>query len=499
MHSWMPSAYACPPQRSHPVAMPAQVRRDRLLGAERGRLLSKMQYPAGVWTTLGISLTLLLLGLYTRGHTRRWGSGSKAHDIPEHRWGSGSKAHSIPNKSQIHLSQTSATDNGQGMFLPLVDLLKTNTSTLSWCNASTASRIAHEATTMTARGLPALKVFVYDPQWHARACTSDNLFDDANRSIFRRIENGTIHHSAKYMTALWSRIRSESGSITRTSDAASATLFATFCLRISHASRFWLPHLTPSNAHRHVIFLGKSGYWAPRCGNYADERKAPIMLFNNDRALNCNRFFDPTSLPYLSRRWTAHQPWKAPTRPRDVLVSYVGAAHGGAARLRRALRQACIDSFNCSYLDPSGKGMKESLEANVVSLFERSVFCLQPEGDTAYRKSIVDALLAGCIPVFFAPSTTLHMSLLWQAWKENAYVLFAPAANETIPALKQLWEHNLSRVRHMQQTIAHHAGTLQYGLDLDSNQQDASSLLFTRLNIVIRKMDHFCTTASPSD
>ena len=42
-----------------------------------------MQYPAGVWLTLGISITLLLLGLYTRGHTRRWGSGSKAHTIPD--------------------------------------------------------------------------------------------------------------------------------------------------------------------------------------------------------------------------------------------------------------------------------------------------------------------------------------------------------------------------------------------------------------------------------
>jgi len=49
-------------------------------------VLSKMQqYPAGVWTTLGILLTLLLLGLYTRGHTRRWGSGSKAHTIPKHK------------------------------------------------------------------------------------------------------------------------------------------------------------------------------------------------------------------------------------------------------------------------------------------------------------------------------------------------------------------------------------------------------------------------------
>ena len=41
--------------------------------------------PAGFWITLGISLTLLLLGLCTREHARQSGSGSKAQKIPDHK------------------------------------------------------------------------------------------------------------------------------------------------------------------------------------------------------------------------------------------------------------------------------------------------------------------------------------------------------------------------------------------------------------------------------
>ena len=38
-------------------------------------------------------------------------------------------------------------------------------------------------------------------------------------------------------------------------------------------------------------------------------------------------------------------------------------------------------------------------------LFESSSFCLQPRGDTATRRSTFDAVVAGCIPVFFHPDS----------------------------------------------------------------------------------------------
>ncbi|CAI0453194.1 unnamed protein product [Linum tenue] len=40
-----------------------------------------------------------------------------------------------------------------------------------------------------------------------------------------------------------------------------------------------------------------------------------------------------------------------------------------------------------------------------MTVFENSVFCLQPPGDSYTRRSTFDAILAGCIPVFFHPGT----------------------------------------------------------------------------------------------
>jgi hypothetical protein len=38
---------------------------------------------------------------------------------------------------------------------------------------------------------------------------------------------------------------------------------------------------------------------------------------------------------------------------------------------------------------------------NITALFRRSTFCLQPPGDSYMRRSAFDAMVAGCIPVFF--------------------------------------------------------------------------------------------------
>eukprot|EP00042_Codosiga_hollandica_P049824 m.585258 g.585258 ORF g.585258 m.585258 type:complete len:140 (+) comp57969_c0_seq4:274-693(+) len=38
---------------------------------------------------------------------------------------------------------------------------------------------------------------------------------------------------------------------------------------------------------------------------------------------------------------------------------------------------------------------------NMIAVFERSMFCLQPYGDSPTRKSFYDSLLSGCIPVRF--------------------------------------------------------------------------------------------------
>jgi xyloglucan galactosyltransferase MUR3 len=43
----------------------------------------------------------------------------------------------------------------------------------------------------------------------------------------------------------------------------------------------------------------------------------------------------------------------------------------------------------------------------------RSVFCLQPPGDQPNRKSVVDSLLLGCIPVLFHEAQLDYIPWHW--------------------------------------------------------------------------------------
>ncbi|KAM7261312.1 hypothetical protein ACFE04_008679 [Oxalis oulophora] len=65
--------------------------------------------------------------------------------------------------------------------------------------------------------------------------------------------------------------------------------------------------------------------------------------------------------------------------------------------------------------------------ANVMALFRKSVFCLQPPGDSFTRSFIFDSILAGCIPVFFHPDSA-YTQYLWHLPKDHArYSVFISA------------------------------------------------------------------------
>ena len=54
---------------------------------------------------------------------------------------------------------------------------------------------------------------------------------------------------------------------------------------------------------------------------------------------------------------------------------------------------------------------------NQMLLFRKATFCPAPPGDSITRKSIFDALLAGCIPVIFARASMSQY--LWFFSKED--------------------------------------------------------------------------------
>ncbi|XWS09224.1 hypothetical protein CRYUN_Cryun40dG0067200 [Craigia yunnanensis] len=49
-------------------------------------------------------------------------------------------------------------------------------------------------------------------------------------------------------------------------------------------------------------------------------------------------------------------------------------------------------------------------------VFQSSIFCLQPLGDSYTRRSIFDSILAGCIPVLFHPDPRSRLETLEDAF-----------------------------------------------------------------------------------
>ncbi|XP_040383864.1 xyloglucan galactosyltransferase KATAMARI1 homolog [Oryza brachyantha] len=106
---------------------------------------------------------------------------------------------------------------------------------------------------------------------------------------------------------------------------------------------------------------------------------------------------------------------------RPWLFSFAGAPRPGSAKsIRNELIAQCMASNVCSLMACSdGPNNKCGSPASYMRLFQRSTFCLQPQGDSYTRKSAFDAMLAGCIPVFFHPGTA-YVQYTWHLPKNHA-------------------------------------------------------------------------------
>uniref|UniRef100_A0A0E0ISY3 Exostosin GT47 domain-containing protein n=1 Tax=Oryza nivara TaxID=4536 RepID=A0A0E0ISY3_ORYNI len=106
---------------------------------------------------------------------------------------------------------------------------------------------------------------------------------------------------------------------------------------------------------------------------------------------------------------------------RPWLFSFAGAARPGSAKsIRSELIAQCRASSVCSLMEcADGPSNKCGSAASYMRLFQSSTFCLQPQGDSYTRKSAFDAMLAGCIPVFFHPGTA-YVQYTWHLPKDHA-------------------------------------------------------------------------------
>ncbi|GAV90614.1 Exostosin domain-containing protein [Cephalotus follicularis] len=119
------------------------------------------------------------------------------------------------------------------------------------------------------------------------------------------------------------------------------------------------------------------------------------------------------------------------SQKRRYLFAFAGAPRPSMeGSIREEIIKQCIASKGkCKLLDCNSVGRKCDKPVEVIKVFQKSVFCLQPPGDSYTRRSTFDSILAGCIPVFFHPGSA-YAQYLWHLPKDyKKYSVFIPENN----------------------------------------------------------------------
>ena len=202
-----------------------------------------------------------------------------------------------------------------------------------------------------------------------------------------------------------------------------------------------LEHINATNACRHFFAFGKGHYNALMCKGWFSEpskRLKPALrlayshfdirvhedggpVYHSRAPYNITQSTYPNlfSVPYPS---SFHFKAKPPLSPeplypqfatnRTVLISFIGKDNHGDTAVRQRAVQQCrqyhqIDARLCQIVD--------RWLPPLITEKAKAVFCLEPAGDSPWRKSLADSITLGCIPVLFSDLTDdvrLHNRLL---------------------------------------------------------------------------------------
>ncbi|XP_039138588.1 LOW QUALITY PROTEIN: xyloglucan galactosyltransferase KATAMARI1 homolog [Dioscorea cayenensis subsp. rotundata] len=112
---------------------------------------------------------------------------------------------------------------------------------------------------------------------------------------------------------------------------------------------------------------------------------------------------------------------------RKWLFSFAGAPRPDNPKsIRGQLIDQCKQSSVCKLLECDFGESKCHSPSSIMQMFQSSLFCLQPQGDSYTRRSAFDSMLAGCIPVFFHPGSG-YTQYTWHLPKNySSYSVFIP-------------------------------------------------------------------------
>lgn len=141
---------------------------------------------------------------------------------------------------------------------------------------------------------------------------------------------------------------------------------------------------------------------------------------------------------------------------RRNLFCFAGAPRPGSTKsIRGQIIEQCRNSSVCKLLECDSGESKCHSPSSIMHLFQSSIFCLQPQGDSYTRRSAFDSMLAGCIPVFFHPGSA-YTQYTWHLPKNySSYSVFIPEddvrRDESIE--ERLSRISEERVKEMRETV----------------------------------------------
>ncbi|KAJ0981594.1 hypothetical protein J5N97_009849 [Dioscorea zingiberensis] len=181
---------------------------------------------------------------------------------------------------------------------------------------------------------------------------------------------------------------------------------------------------------------------------------------SNDFAIPYPTYFHPHTKNELHS-------WQEKMRQvkRQWLFAFAGAPRANKSlAIRESIMEQCSASQRCKLLDCRTNDCLSP--TSIMRLFQSSVFCLQPKGDSYTRRSVFDAMVSGCVPVFFHPGTA-YVQYTWHLPKNySLYSVFVPEddLNEGKVRIEELLsKFSDGEVRRMREEVIKMIPTLIYG------------------------------------
>jgi len=252
-----------------------------------------------------------------------------------------------------------------------------------------------------------------------------------------------------------------------------------------------LEHFNEATACRHFFVIGKGHYNAKCTGWFykptgllartlrisysyhpTDSQLADGSLYEHGSYEDsAEKYPNMFSVPYPSSfHWSPSQKELRTKSVRKILMLFLGSDSHGDTEVRQLIHKLCSsygDESICKYASYTSLQKAASLKAT-------SQFCLEPGGDSPWRKSISESVVMGCIPVTFSSATAGVAPWHWGGWRALGHVPVPRKAflRGKIDLKKLLQSIPNELLSSMRDAISQNSEKWQYSVD-DSYDNDA--------------------------